>query len=103
MSTLCTHSFGTVWKMLVCLTDVLLCTSVMSPSPFQLNQFVEAQRRSSEWMQEQLLEESRSHARALHRLEEQERRLPYRSAAGGQREVGAPKPSRFGRTSKQRG
>ncbi|TNN54052.1 Filamin A-interacting protein 1-like [Liparis tanakae] len=38
-----------------------------------LNQFVEAQRHSSQWMQEQLLEVSRSHARALHRLEEQER------------------------------
>ncbi|XP_054471052.1 filamin A-interacting protein 1-like [Anoplopoma fimbria] len=39
----------------------------------ELNNFVAAQKRSSEWMQEQLLEESRSHSGALHRLEEQER------------------------------
>ncbi|KAJ4932831.1 hypothetical protein JOQ06_029673, partial [Pogonophryne albipinna] len=39
----------------------------------ELNNLVKAQKRSSERMQEQLLEVSRSHRDALHRLEEQER------------------------------
>ncbi|KAK5890147.1 hypothetical protein CesoFtcFv8_013704 [Champsocephalus esox] len=39
----------------------------------ELNNLVKAQKRSSEGMQEQLLEVSRSHKEALHRLEEQER------------------------------